>query len=189
MLNCVLISWCHTCSQKVATCNVLLLLQVCGAVSIEELSGNRLRIIGGPGAVPNFRVGRRDSLKPSPNGTLLPGDATPRAFAAFWQARGFNMEEAIALMGSHALIDEQACMVKSPDQYCDPTVSSCRDVRMFKCVDMRTHAPGWHLWEGLVMYLDICMLPPFVLSCFMGDVPHCCCAPQVGESLVSLVAC
>ncbi len=105
--------------------------QICGATAIEELSGRRVTIIG-PRYSKNFRVGRLDSLSPSPTNTLPAADASPSSFAAFWKARGFTMEEAIALMGSHALIDEQACLVKGPDQYCDPTVSSCQDVRMFR---------------------------------------------------------
>lgn len=30
-------------------------------------------------------------------------------FADFWQKRGFTIEEGVALMGSHSLVDEQVC--------------------------------------------------------------------------------
>jgi hypothetical protein len=30
-------------------------------------------------------------------------------FVNFWTARGFTVEQGVALMGSHALLDEQGC--------------------------------------------------------------------------------
>lgn len=55
------------------------------------------------------RVGRLDSTTASTPGQL-PGEAmTAAEFAAWWPARGFTVEEGVALMGSHALLDEQTC--------------------------------------------------------------------------------
>lgn len=81
-------------------------LQVCGAVAPEVLSNGRFKILGHKGAK-NLRVGRLDSVRPAPPEKLPAEHADLAAFAGFWKARGFSMEEAMALMGSHALVDEQ----------------------------------------------------------------------------------
>lgn len=109
------------------------MLQVCGAVATEVLSGGRVVVLGplrGPtsaaaGGTPNIAaaaepsssstgggggkllVGRLDSVVPS-EPDQLPGPSSDLGtFATFWLQRGFTMEEAAALMGSHALMDKQ----------------------------------------------------------------------------------
>jgi hypothetical protein len=54
-----------------------------------------------------LRMGRTDSAKPAPEGKLPGAAVTVAEFAAFWSDRGFSMAEAMSLMGSHSLIDEQ----------------------------------------------------------------------------------
>jgi hypothetical protein len=45
----------------------------------------------------------------SPPGQLPAVDVNPVDFAAFWVARGLTVEDGIALMGSHSLVDAQEC--------------------------------------------------------------------------------
>ncbi len=71
-------------------------------MAVEVLSAGRVKILDH-----GLRVGRLDSIAPAPEGQLLPENADLDAWAIFWKARGFNLTEAMALMGSHALIDEQ----------------------------------------------------------------------------------
>lgn len=87
----------HVCSTLPAARS-----QVGGAVATEVLSAGRVRILDH-----GLRVGRLDSITPAPEGVLPPANADLDAWATFWRARGFNLTEAMALMGSHALIDEQ----------------------------------------------------------------------------------
>jgi hypothetical protein len=68
-------------------------------------SGNR--------ASARLRVGRLDSATPSPPGQLPPADVTNPNFLTFWAARNFSADEAVALLGSHALIDDQVRLTKS----------------------------------------------------------------------------
>jgi hypothetical protein len=86
-------------------------IAVCSSVAVELLSAGRVKIIGGTG--PDYksvlRVGRIDNLKPSPPDQLPPADATTTQFTAFWKKHGFSTEEAVALMGTHSLIDDQVC--------------------------------------------------------------------------------
>ncbi|KAG2440741.1 hypothetical protein HXX76_003598 [Chlamydomonas incerta] len=81
-------------------------LAVCAAVAPEVLSKGRIKILtgSGPGVL---RVGRLDSTLPAPPGNLPAANSTLEQFAAFWTARGISATEATALMGSHALIDDQ----------------------------------------------------------------------------------
>jgi hypothetical protein len=78
-------------------------LAICSAVGIELLSNNRVKIL----SLGTLRVGRMDSLKASPPNQLPPANATTQQFASFWQLHKFSQEEAVALMGSHSLIDDQ----------------------------------------------------------------------------------
>jgi hypothetical protein len=55
------------------------------------------------------RVGRLDGSQAAPLAQLPPADMTAEAFVAWWTARGFTVAEAVALMGSHALLDDQGC--------------------------------------------------------------------------------
>ncbi|KAG2437396.1 hypothetical protein HXX76_006048 [Chlamydomonas incerta] len=112
---------------------------VCAAVAPDVLSNGRLKILtgSGPGLL---RVGRLDSARPSPPGNLPPATASVEDFTAFWAARGITGAEATALMGSHALLDTQACY--SGKDYCNPETSDCTTVRMFR-------------WENHY-YKDIC---------------------------------
>ncbi|KAG2441979.1 hypothetical protein HYH02_009772 [Chlamydomonas schloesseri] len=117
-------------------------LAVCAAVAPEVLSKGRIKILtgSGPGVL---RVGRLDSMMPSPPGNLPAATASVEEFAAFWSARGITAAEATALMGSHALIDTQACYNgRKINDYCNPATSDCSDVRMFR-------------WENHY-YKDIC---------------------------------
>jgi hypothetical protein len=106
-------------------------LAVCGAVAPEFLSDGRLKIIGAGGQ--GLRVGRLDSVTAAPPGQLPAADIGLDAFVKFWTDRGFTVLEAVALMGSHSLIDEQGCFQgPGTKDYCNPDISSCLDVRMFK---------------------------------------------------------
>ncbi len=60
------------------------------------LSNGRMRIIG----VQPLRVGRLDSIVPSPPGQPPAGDASLDDILAFWAARGFTEVKAVALTGS-----------------------------------------------------------------------------------------
>ncbi len=71
-------------------------------MATEVLSAGRVNILD-----QGLRVGRLDSIAPAPEGLLPPANADLDGWATFWKARGFNLTEATALMGSHALIDEQ----------------------------------------------------------------------------------
>lgn len=103
-------------------------MAVCGAVAIEELSNNRVKIL----ATGDLTVGRLDTYMPSPPNQLPPDNADAKSFNAWWKARGFTVRQAIALMGSHALIDDQGCIKGKPkDGKCDPSDKSCIP-RMFK---------------------------------------------------------
>ncbi|EFJ51493.1 hypothetical protein VOLCADRAFT_87571 [Volvox carteri f. nagariensis] len=54
-------------------------------------------------------------------------------FVHFWNARGITTQEAMALMGSHALIDNQGCFQgPTRSKVCDPTSEDCTNVRMFR---------------------------------------------------------
>lgn len=57
----------------------------------------------------SYRVGRLDNPNASPAGVLPASDMTLDGFVNFWTARGFTVEQGVALMGSHALLDEQGC--------------------------------------------------------------------------------
>eukprot|EP00198_Chlamydomonas_reinhardtii_P001276 XP_001690611.1 predicted protein [Chlamydomonas reinhardtii] len=117
-------------------------LAVCAAVGPEVLSKGRIKILTGTGAGV-LRVGRLDNIRPSPPGNLPPNHADLTSFAKFWKERGFSEAEATALMGSHALIDTQACFNgRRINDYCDPATSDCSNVRMFR-------------WENHY-YKDIC---------------------------------
>ncbi|KAG2440724.1 hypothetical protein HXX76_003581 [Chlamydomonas incerta] len=117
-------------------------LAVCAAVAPEVLSKGRIKILTGSGAGV-LRVGRLDSIRPSPPGNLPPSTANVDEFTAFWAARGITAAEATALMGSHALLDTQACFNgRAINDYCNPATSDCSNVRMFR-------------WENHY-YKDIC---------------------------------
>lgn len=96
--------------------------QVCGAVAAEELSKGRLKIIGAntTPAVP-FRIGRYDRTEAAPAGTLPAENVTVSNFAQFWKDRKINMTEAVALMGSHGLIDTQVSSCK-PEHHLFPSL-------------------------------------------------------------------
>lgn len=85
-------------------------LQVGAAVAPDFLSGGRVRILRYSATLRRgtLRVGRLDSAVPPPTNTLPNVDVGSPEFVAFWRSRGFTIEEGIALMGSHALIDDQA---------------------------------------------------------------------------------
>jgi hypothetical protein len=55
------------------------------------------------------RVGRADNPTANPAGKLAPAGMNTTEFEAFFTARGLTLAEGLALMGSHALLDEQAC--------------------------------------------------------------------------------
>ncbi|KAG2440722.1 hypothetical protein HXX76_003579 [Chlamydomonas incerta] len=117
-------------------------LAVCAAVGPEVLSKGRIKILTGSGAGV-LRVGRLDSIRPSPPGNLPAATANLTTLMKFWKDRGFSEAEATALMGSHALLDTQACFNgKDINDYCNPATSDCSSVRMFR-------------WENHY-YKDIC---------------------------------
>ncbi|GLC63932.1 hypothetical protein PLESTF_000100100 [Pleodorina starrii] len=105
-------------------------LAVCAAVAPEVLSNGRIRTLpaNGTRVLP---VGRLDSISPAPPNQLPPASAGVDEFVQFWAARGINAKEAMALMGSHALIDTQGCF-RGPKDVCDPTTEDCSNVRMFR---------------------------------------------------------
>ncbi len=85
-------------------------MQLCGLVAVEELSEGKVKIFG---KYP-IRVGRRDNDKSgkgfstlAPENTLPPADMTAPDFKKWWGDRSFGVELAIALLGTHALIDHQ----------------------------------------------------------------------------------
>lgn len=61
--------------------------------------------------VVDFRVGKLDSNVENPPGILPPADLKPEGFAAYFKPR-FNrgMYDAVALMGSHTVLDNQGCV-------------------------------------------------------------------------------
>lgn len=77
---------------------------VCGAVGAEVLSSGRTKLFGPSRPL---RVGRVDRAVPPPPNTLPAGDQQTGDWATFWAQRGFTVEEAMALQGSHATIDDQ----------------------------------------------------------------------------------
>ena len=58
---------------------------------------------------PARRVGRTDNPTANPAGKLAPAGMNTTEFEAFFTTRGLTLAEGLALMGSHALLDEQAC--------------------------------------------------------------------------------
>ncbi|KAG2435978.1 hypothetical protein HYH02_011691 [Chlamydomonas schloesseri] len=117
-------------------------LAVCAAVAPEVLSNGRIKILNGNGR--GLRVGRLDcSTMPAPPNQLPSAAADLDTFIKFWADRGINETEAVALMGSHSLVDSQGCFAGGkPNNYCDPATQNCTDVRMFR-------------WENHY-YRDIC---------------------------------
>ena len=58
-----------------------------------------------------LRVGRVDSRDgaPNPAGMLLPGEASVKDMAAYWTARRLSVEDGVALLGAHALMEGKGC--------------------------------------------------------------------------------
>lgn len=104
-------------------------LAICAAATVEVFGGPAIIKEGGN----SVRVGRYDSTVASESGRLPPPSFGVAQFVGFWQARGFSYDEMIALMGSHALLDNQGCYKgPRPDQFCNILEEDCTDVRMFK---------------------------------------------------------
>ena len=117
-------------------------MAVCGAVAIEELSADPITKVPRvqffrPGSRSNFfPVGRDDKAAPAAPDALPGSKINVADFVKFWKQSGMSTEDGVALMGTHALIDTQACM-RGPrrSDYCLPDESftaTCSDVRMFK---------------------------------------------------------
>ena len=101
---------------------------VCGAVATEFLGGPT--IVKHDASTP-FMVGRFDKTIPNPTSSLAPANLNTTGFAHFAIKRGFALEEMVALMGSHALIDEKACLRKDRQSLCDPFVEDCTNISMY----------------------------------------------------------
>eukprot|EP00877_Chromochloris_zofingiensis_P000702 jgi/Chrzof1/10632/Cz05g06020.t1 len=95
-------------------------LAVCGAVAREMLTYGSSPVYNLMPAmdksnrktpVVDFRVGKLDSNVENPPGILPPADLKPEGFAAYFKPR-FNrgMYDAVALMGSHTVLDNQGCV-------------------------------------------------------------------------------
>jgi hypothetical protein len=52
-----------------------------------------------------LQVGRIDHAEANPENSLLPGEATLTEMDSYWTARGMTMEEGVALLGIHALME------------------------------------------------------------------------------------
>jgi hypothetical protein len=93
--------------------------QICATVAVQELSGGRVRMLGynGDGRFARFRVGRLDSEAAAPVNQLPDADTTTTEFMTFFQNRGFTPDEAVSLMGSHSLIDDQASPLQARKRF------------------------------------------------------------------------
>ncbi len=85
---------------------------MCSTVAVEELSRGRIKFFGGEsGHEKTFRVGRLDWVKgeseTTPPNTLPPKDISNEAFDAFWKTHNLTLEEGVALMGSHSILELQ----------------------------------------------------------------------------------
>ncbi|KAF8065494.1 hypothetical protein HT031_003095 [Scenedesmus sp. PABB004] len=56
-----------------------------------------------------LRVGRADRAAANPAGHLLPGEADLVQLDAYWRARGLTLDEGVALLGAHALMEGKGC--------------------------------------------------------------------------------
>lgn len=108
-------------------------LAVCAGEAPAFISKGRAKIIGYDGKK-NFKVGRLDSVTPAPPFKLVPPTATLEEWAGFWKALNFTLAEASALMGSHTLLEPQACYMgpEYNNAECDPLYRDCTNVQMFR---------------------------------------------------------
>jgi hypothetical protein len=108
-------------------------LAVCSSVAVQELSRHRVKLIGRLNGKPDFLVGRLDSKHTAPEHSLPAADMTAPEFADFWPKLGLTVEEGVALLGSHSLLEIQGCRRGArADDMCDPDKERCDDIRMFK---------------------------------------------------------
>jgi hypothetical protein len=52
-----------------------------------------------------LQVGRVDHAEANPENSLLPGEATLTEMNVYWTARGMTLDEGVALLGIHALME------------------------------------------------------------------------------------
>lgn len=52
-----------------------------------------------------MQVGRIDHAEANPENSLLAGEATLAELNKYWTARGMTLEEGVALLGIHALME------------------------------------------------------------------------------------
>lgn len=108
------------------------IIAVCGAVAVEYAGGPK---IVEHHATEPFLVGRFDKEVPNPVNSLAPANMDTFGFSNFAKARNLTLTEMTALMGSHALLDEKGCEMTN-GQMCDPDVSPCTDLRMYRWSNM-----------------------------------------------------
>lgn len=116
-------------------------IAVCGAVAVEYLGGPNIFEIN---TTTPFYVGRSDTNIANPHKQLAKGSFNTTEFANFAQTKGLSLQEMIALMGSHVLIDDQNCKNNDGTE-CDPTIEKCDKIKMFT-------------WSNLY-YKDVCTMP------------------------------
>jgi hypothetical protein len=103
------------------------IIAVCGAVSSEYLGGPKVLFYDK--SMP-FLVGRLDKQIPNPANSLAPANLNTSGFSDFTIKRNLSIEEMVALMGSHSLIDEKSCL-KHDNTFCDPHMENCDNISMF----------------------------------------------------------
>jgi hypothetical protein len=120
-------------------------IAVCGAVSSEYLGG--AKIVEYDEKDP-FLVGRFDKIIPNPPNTLPPDNINVTDFMKFTRSRGFTAEEMTALMGSHSLLDNKACLKSDHVNICNPRKEKCHDLSMFTWSNVYYH-------DGCTKNIDI----------------------------------
>ncbi len=89
---------------------------------------------GGPNPITRqgnrFVVGRLDSDVENPR-TLSPPDQNIQDFQTAFESRGFTLEEAVCLLGSHSVLDNTGCLNNDKTTFCNPYIASCTRTNMF----------------------------------------------------------
>lgn len=103
-------------------------IAVCGAVAVHFTGGPK--ILKHDGNQP-FMVGRYDNdQEPNPR-TLAKAKLNTEEFVNFANQRGLTVEEMTALMGSHSLLDEKACLT-TDNKLCNPDREPCDNLEMYR---------------------------------------------------------
>lgn len=88
-------------------------LAVCAMAITSTLAGASGRQAPNMLDLVPLRVGRIDHAEANPENSLLPGEASLTQMSDYWTARGMTLEEGVALLGIHALMENKGCMVAS----------------------------------------------------------------------------